>query len=93
MVIRVWMVIKYSCQNLTSYCITLYIISNSAIRVCLVLFRQFGFSKEQREKDKEKAEKKKAAAAATGRQRAPSTGEEDEYLIEQVYHQDKYVDY
>ncbi|KAK3747013.1 hypothetical protein QZH41_011962, partial [Actinostola sp. cb2023] len=61
-------------------------IGGEEIRVRTTLLEygwQFGFSKEQREKDKEKAEKKKAAAAATGRQRAPSTGEEDEYLIEQ----------
>ena len=35
--------------------------------------------------EKEKAEKKKASAAAVpGRGRTPSTGEEDEYVIEQV---------
>ncbi|KAJ7354756.1 Coiled-coil domain-containing protein 93 [Desmophyllum pertusum] len=43
---------------------------------------QYGFSKEQRDKEKEQAEKKKAAAVP-GRMRKASTGEEDEYVVEQ----------
>ncbi|XP_020609209.1 coiled-coil domain-containing protein 93-like [Orbicella faveolata] len=45
-------------------------------------YRQYGFSKEQRDKEKEQAEKKKAAAVA-GRMRTASGGEEDEYVVEQ----------
>lgn len=45
---------------------------------------QYGFSKEQRDKEKEQAEKKKAAAAAVpGKMQPVSTGEEDEYIVEQ----------
>ncbi|CAH3024267.1 unnamed protein product [Porites evermanni] len=45
---------------------------------------QYGFSKEQRDKEKEQAEKKKAAGAAVpGQMRTASSGEEDEYLVEQ----------
>lgn len=45
---------------------------------------QYGFSKEQRDKEKEQAEKKKAAAAAVpGKMQPVSTGEEDEYVVEQ----------
>lgn len=45
---------------------------------------QYGFSKEQRDKEKEQAEKKKAAGASMpGKMQPVSSGEEDEYVVEQ----------